>query len=76
MTLAMYNLGRIVRALPPKVLLDCGLDFDRWYPRPRQLAGAAALLATQSRDAKHYRKTLDTVGERFAVRVGPLGAAD
>lgn len=75
MTLAMYNLGRIARALPPRTLLDCGLDFDRWYPRVRQLTGATVLLATQSRDAKHYRKTLDTLGERFDIRVGPLDAA-
>ena len=30
-TLAMYNLGRFARALPPKVMIDCGLD--RWSPR-------------------------------------------
>ena len=49
--------------------MDCGLDFDRWYPRVRQLAGATALLATQPRDSKHYRRTLDTLGKRFDVRV-------
>jgi len=68
-TLAMYNLGRIARTLPPTVVMDCGLDFDRWYPRVRQLAGATALLATQPRDSKHYRRTLDTLGKRFDVRV-------
>jgi hypothetical protein len=70
-TLSMYNLGRIARALPPKVMIDCGLDFDRWYPRARQMAGATALLATQPWDASRYRKTLDTLGERFDVQVGP-----
>lgn len=70
-TLSMYNLGRIARALPPKVMIDCGLDFDRWYPSVRRMAGATALLATQPWDASHYRKTLDTLGERFDVRVGP-----
>ena len=69
-TLAMYNLGRIAHTLPPTVIMDCGLDFDRWYPRVRQLAGATALLATQRRDSKHYRKTLDTLGERFDIRAG------
>ncbi len=67
-TLAMYNLGRVARTLPPTVVMDCGLDFDRWYPRVRQLAGATALVATQPWDSKHYRKTLDTLGERFDVR--------
>jgi len=70
-TLSMYNLGRIARTLPPKVMIDCGLDFDRWYPGPRRMAGAAAFLATQPRDASRYRKTLDTLGERFDVQVGP-----
>jgi hypothetical protein len=70
-TLSMYNLGRIARALPPKVMIDCGLDFDRWYPRARQMAGAAALLATHPWDASRYQKTLDTLGERFDVQVGP-----
>jgi len=70
-TLSMYNLGRIARALPPKVMFDCGLDFDRWYPAARRMTGAAAFLATQPRDARRYRKTLDTLGERFDVRVGP-----
>lgn len=67
----MYNLGRVARALPPKVMVDCGLDFDRWYQKARQMAGATALLATQPWDASHYRKTLDTLGERFDVQVGP-----
>lgn len=70
-TLSMHNLGRIARALPPKVMIDCGLDFDRWYPGARRMAGAAALLATQPWDASRYRKTLDTVGERFDVQAGP-----
>jgi hypothetical protein len=70
-TLSMYNLGRIARALPPRVMIDCGLDFDRWYPGPRRMTGAAALLATQPWDASRYRKALDTLGERFDVQVGP-----
>lgn len=70
-TLSMYNLGRIARALPPRVMIDCGLDFDRWYPGPRRMTGAAAFLATQPWDALRYRKTLDTLGERFDVQVGP-----
>lgn len=70
-TLSMYNLGRIARTLPPKVMIDCGLDFDRWYPMPRRMTGASAFLATQPRDAYHYRKALDALGGRFDLRVGP-----
>lgn len=71
-TLAMYNLGRFARALPPNVMMDCGLDFDRWYPSARRMAGATAFLATQRWDASHYRRTLGTLGERFDVQVGPV----
>ncbi len=75
-TLSMYNLGRIARTLPPKVMIDCGLDFDRWYPKVRQMAGATALLATQRSDSSHYRETLDTLGKRFGVRVGRADAPE
>jgi hypothetical protein len=71
-TLSMYNLGRIARAVPPSVMMGCGLDFDRWYPKVRQLAGATVLLAHQRSDAARHRATLDTLGERFGVRVGQL----
>lgn len=75
-TLSMYNLGRLSRTLPPKVMMGCGLDFDRWYPKVRQIAGATALLATQRSDSSHYRETLDTLGERFGVRVGRVDSAE
>lgn len=71
-TLSMYNLGRIARALPPRAMLDCGLDYDRWYPGFRRVAGATSLAATQRRDASRYRDTLDTLGRRFDLRVGSL----
>ena len=73
-TLSLYNLGRIARALPPKVMMDRGLDFDRWYPKARQLAGATAFLATQPWDGPRLRKTLEKLGERFEVR-GRVGCA-
>ncbi len=75
-TLSQYNLGRIARTLPPKVMMDCGLDFDRWYPKHRRMAGAMALLATQRSDSSHYREALDTLGERFGVRVGRLASPE
>ncbi len=75
-TLSMYNLGRIARTLPPRVMMNCGLDFDRWYPRVRQMAGAMALLATRRSDSSRYRETLDMLGERFGVRVGRVDFPD
>lgn len=36
LTLAQYNLSLMADRLPPKVFTECGLDFDRSYPRPRR----------------------------------------
>jgi hypothetical protein len=74
MTLSMHNLSLLSQALPSKVLLDCGLDFDRWYPVPRRMAGIMEFLRTNRRDRKHHRKTLDTIRDRFDVRGGPINA--
>ena len=72
MALAMYNLGLLADALPSRVFRDCGLDFDRWYPAPRRLAGQARFAATSHRDRNHHRRTLDTIRGRFGIRCGPL----
>jgi hypothetical protein len=70
--LAQYNLSLLSDTLPVKVFRECGLDFNRWYPKPRQLAATARFIATHHRDREHLRRALDTVGERFDVRCGPL----
>lgn len=72
MSLSMHNLSLISEALPNKVLLQCGLDFDLWYPPHRRLVGTAEFLRTHRRDREHHRRTLDTVKERFGVRGGVL----
>jgi hypothetical protein len=71
-TLSMYNFGRIAHTVPPTIMMDCGLDFDSWYPKVRQLAGGAAFFATQPWDLKRHRKTLDTLGKRFDIRAGEI----
>ena len=60
--------------VPAKVFLDCGVDFDRWYPFPRRMAATARFMLTHRRDRDHLRHILDTVGERFDVRCGPFPA--
>ncbi len=72
LTLIQHNLSLISDSVPTKVLLDCGLDFDHWYPLPRRLAGTARFMLTHRREREHRRHTLDTVRERFDVRCGPL----
>ncbi|MFL6061797.1 MAG: FAD-dependent oxidoreductase [Marmoricola sp.] len=74
-SVTMLNLGKISKLLPPKVITGCGLDFDRWYPLPRRLAGVVGFLRTQKSDGAHHRQTLATIKRRYDVRCGPLEAA-
>lgn len=74
LTLGQYNLSLIFDAVPSKVFLDCGLDFDRWYPIQRRMLGTLRYMRTHHRDREHHRQTLDAVRERFDVRCGPLGS--
>lgn len=72
LTLAQYNLSLMADQLPAKVFAECGLDFDRWYPLPRRMAATARFMLTHRRSRDHQRRSLDTVGERFDLRCGPL----
>lgn len=75
MALTLHNLSLLVDALPKRVLLQCGLDYNLWYPVPRQVAGLARFLATHHARRRHDQRTLDTIATRFGVRCGPLAAA-
>lgn len=72
MSVSLLSLSLISETLPNKVLLGCGLDYDRWYPLPRRMASVTEFLATHRRDREHHRRTLETLGSRFEVRSGPL----
>ncbi|HET7689174.1 MAG TPA: hypothetical protein VFK41_02260 [Nocardioidaceae bacterium] len=75
MALTLHNLSLIIDALPKKVLMQCGLDYNLWYPIPRQLAGVTKILATHHRTRARARSTLDTLAVRFDVRSGALPVA-
>ena len=75
-TLTQYNLSLIYDVVPTKVFLDCGVDFDRWYPLPRRVAAMARFMLTHRHDRERLRRTLDTVSERFDVRCRPLPAVN
>ena len=75
MSLSMHNLSIMSDVLPARVLMSCGLDYDRWYPLPRRMIGATRFLAVHRREREHHRRTLDTVAQRYDVRAGPLPAA-
>jgi hypothetical protein len=70
--LALYNLGRISRVVPKRVMMDCGLDYDRWYPAPRRMLGAARFLRAQRGLGRRNRSSLDTIAERYGIQCGPI----
>lgn len=70
--LALYNLGRISRVVPKRVMMDCGLDYDRWYPAPRRMLGAIRFLRAQRGIGRRNRRSLDAIAERYGVRCGPI----
>jgi hypothetical protein len=71
-SLVQYNLSLISDSVPAKVFGECGLDFDRWFPLHRPIVGMARFALTHHREREHWRRTLDTVRERFDIRCGPL----
>ena len=68
--LSFHNLSVIADAVPASVFRGCGLDFNRWFPAPRQAAGTVAFLRAHRRDRARHRHTLDTVRERFGLAGG------
>ena len=70
--LVQHNMSLYTDTLPAKAFRECGLDFDRWYPLPRQLVQQVKFMRTHRADRERARVVLDTVRERFGVRCGPL----
>jgi len=71
-SLAGYNLSLIFDSIGSKAFVECGIDFDRWYPAPRRLVETARFLLTHRRAREQQRRALDAMRERFGVRCGPL----
>jgi hypothetical protein len=71
-THTLLNAGLILRAVPIRVVADFGADPSRWYPWYRQALSFLRLGSFVVRHPRHFRRSLDTVRERFAVRCGPL----
>jgi hypothetical protein len=68
----LYNAGTIVTVAPSRVMNECGLDLERWYPVPRRLLAVVRFLRFLKKNPDHYRRNLDKVRERFGARCGPL----
>jgi hypothetical protein len=68
----LYNSGLTIDVVPTRVMNECGLDLERWYPIPRRLLAVARYLRFLRKNPDHYRRNLDKVRERFGVRCGML----
>ncbi|MDA0824560.1 MAG: potassium transporter, partial [Proteobacteria bacterium] len=72
LTQSLYNTLLIMDAVPNKVMTDCGVDFDRWFPFYRRLMGGLKLKRNANHYLDHFRSTLDSVRDRNSIRCGEL----
>lgn len=72
MTQFLHNTLLITQTVPMKVMQDCGLDFNLWYPLPRRLPVLLRLLANRQRYLHHCRTALDRLRETQGIECGPL----
>lgn len=72
MTQVLYNIIVIMEAVPARVMTECGLDFDRWYPLHRRLLGVMRLKRHAAAYRARFRATLDTIASTYGIRCGPL----
>ena len=76
LTQSMYNTILIMDAVPNKVMADCGLDFDRWFPLYRRLIAGLKLKRNAKNYSDHFRKTLDAIRDRNTIRCGVLPSVE
>ena len=72
MSQMMYHVGLLARSVPQKVFLECGLDFDRWFPLYRRVGNVRLLRRNYPQMAVRWKQNMDRVRERFLFRCGPL----
>lgn len=71
-TQVLYNIIVIMNAVPGRVMTECGLDFDRWFPLPRRLLTVIRLKRRAAAYRAHFRATLDTIAKTYGIRCGLL----
>ncbi len=72
MTQVLYNIIVIMDAVPARVMTECGLDFDRWFPLHRRLFGVFRLKRGGAAYRARFRATLDTIAKTYGIRCGLL----
>lgn len=68
----MHNLAVMLDDVPRAVFERNGLDFERWFPVPRQLLTTVQFAREHRRVREHTAAALDRVRELHGVRCGPL----
>lgn len=68
----LYNTALMLAHAPRSVGEEFGTDNSRWYPMPRRILNGILLLRHQKRNPDHFRRTLDTIRDRFGIRCGLL----
>lgn len=76
MTQVLHNIIVIMEATPARVMTECGLDFDRWYPLPRRLLGVMKLRRHAPEYRARFRATLDALAAHYDIRCGLLARED
>lgn len=73
-TLIQHNLSIVLERVPIRAFQKLKLDFDQWYPQPRQIPALVRLMHTHKRNRAHHRQALDAFSRFADVRCGPLAA--
>ena len=74
-TLTLYNSAVIIKHLPRWALEENGLDFMLMFPMHRRLLAFGKLMLHLKLHPTLFADAMDTVRERFNIRLGPLSHA-
>ena len=68
----LYNILMIIDAVPFKVMNDCGLDFNRWYPLHRRFMAGLKLAHNKRENAATLKAALDRFRSKHDIKCGVL----
>lgn len=68
----LLNAILVSQALPFRVFRQLGLDFDRWHPMHKRIAGMIDLQLHREKYAEHCRRVLDEVARTHDVLCAPI----
>ena len=67
-----HNLSIVMERIPMKAFQNFKLDFDQWYPLPRQIPGLVRMMRTHKRNRPIRRQALDSFAQHANVRCAPM----